>query len=95
MIEAGPHVSTFRLASLRPELWLTFYAPVRPTATGAGTSSILNRKRSGFEAKMLRVTLKGIESLVLEVELVTRLPTSRKNLMENFSFSLARSSRNK
>ena len=34
------------------------------------TLSTLDRKRSGFEAKMLRVALKGVESLLLEVELI-------------------------
>ena len=42
----------------------------RPRAARADTSSTLDRKRSGFEAKTLRVTLKDVESLLLEVELM-------------------------
>ena len=36
----------------------------------------LDRKRSGSEAITLRVTLEDVESLLLEVELVARLPIS-------------------
>ena len=70
MIGAGPHVSTFRLACLMPQLWPTLCAMVWPRAAHADTSSTLDRKTSGFEAKTLRVTLKGVESLLLEVELI-------------------------
>ena len=80
MIRAGPHVSTFCLANSRPKLWPTFYAAVRAMAARAGASSTFNRKRSGFEVKTLRVALKGVESLLLEVELVARLPTSGQKL---------------
>ena len=69
MIGAGPHVSTFRLACSMPELWLTLCATVRPRAARADTSWTIDRKRSGFEAKTLCVALKGIESLLLEMEL--------------------------
>ena len=67
MIGTGPHVSTFRLACSMPELWPTL---LRPRAAHADTSSILDRKRSGFEAKTLRMALKGVDSLLLEVELI-------------------------
>ena len=70
MIGAGPHVSTFHLACSMPELWPTLCATVWPRAACADTSSTLDRKRSGFEAKTLRVALKGVESLLLEVELI-------------------------
>ena len=70
MIGAGPHISTFRLVCSMPELWPTLCAMVWPRAARADTSSTLDRKRSGFEAKMLRVALKGVESLLLEVELI-------------------------
>ena len=70
MIGAGPHVSTCRLACSMPELWPTLCATVWPRAARADTSSTLNRKRSGFEAKTLHVALKGVESLLLEVELI-------------------------
>ena len=70
MIGAGPHVSTFRLACSMPELWLTFCAMVWPRAARTDTSSTLDRKWSGFEAKTLRVALKGVESLLLKVELI-------------------------
>ena len=70
MIGAGPHVSTFRSACLMPELWPTLCAMVWPRATCADTLSTLDQKRSGFEAKTLCVALKGVESLLLEVELV-------------------------
>ena len=70
MIGAGPHVSTFRLVCLMPELWLILCATVWPRATHADTSLTLDQKRSGFETKTLRVVLKGIESLLLEVELI-------------------------
>ena len=69
MIGAGPHVSTFHLACSMPELWLTLCATVWPRAARADTSLTLDRKR-GFETKMLRVALKGVESLLLEVELI-------------------------
>ena len=82
MIGAGPHISTFLFSKLRPKLWLTFYAAVWPTAAHAGASSTLDRKRSSFEAKMLHmcVALEGVESLLLEVKLVARLPTFGKKL---------------
>ncbi len=70
MIGAGPHVSTFCLACSMPELWPTLCATVWPRAARADTSSTLDRKRSSFEAKTLRVALKGVESLLLEVELI-------------------------
>ena len=70
MIGAWPHVSTFCLACSMPELWPTLYATVWPRAARADTSSTLDQKGSGFEAKMLRVALKGVESLQLEVELI-------------------------
>ena len=70
MIGAGPHVSTFHLACSMPELWPTLCATVWPRATRTDTSLTLNQKWSGFEAKMLRVALKGVESLLLEVELI-------------------------
>ena len=60
-----------------PELWPTLCATVWPRAARADISSTLDRKRSGFEAKTLHVALKGVESLLLEVELITRLPLSR------------------
>ena len=75
-IGAGPHVLTFHLAGSRPELWPTFYAPVQQTAAWAGASTTLNQKQSGFEAKTLCVVPEGVESLLLDVELVARLPTS-------------------
>ena len=77
---AGPHVSTFRLACLMPELWLTLCATVWPRAARADTSSTLDRKGSGFEVKTLRVALQGVESLLLEVELIAQLPLSRQKL---------------
>ena len=43
---------------------------VWPRAARADTLSTLDRKRSGFEAKTLRGVLKGVESLLLEVELI-------------------------
>ena len=70
MIGAGPHISTFRLACLMPELWLTLCATVWPKAARADTSLTLDRQRSSFEAKTLRVALKDVESLLLEVELI-------------------------
>ena len=70
MIGAGPHVSTFHLACSMPELWPTLCATVWPRAAHADTSLIFDRKRSGFEAKTLRVALKGVENLLLEVEFV-------------------------
>ena len=70
MIGAGPHISTFRLTCLMPELWPTLCAAVWPGAARTDTSSTLDQKRSSFEAKSLCVALKGIESLLLEVELV-------------------------
>ena len=70
MIGAGPHVSTFCLVCLMLELWPTLCATVWPRAIRADTSSTLDRKRSGFEAKTLCVALKGVESLLLEVELI-------------------------
>ena len=45
-------------------------AMVWPRAARADTLSTLDRKRSGFEAKTLCVALKGVESLLLEVELI-------------------------
>ena len=69
MIGAGPHVSTFRLACSMSELWPTLRATVWQRAASADTST-LDRKRSGFEAKTLRVALKGVESLLLEVKLI-------------------------
>ena len=59
-----------------PELWPTLCATVWQRAARADTSSTLDRKRSGFEAKTLCVALKGVESLLLEVELIARLPLS-------------------
>ena len=53
-----------------PVLWPTLCATIWPRAARADTSSTLDRKRSGFEAKTLRVALKGVESLLLEVELI-------------------------
>ena len=44
-----------------PELWPTLCATVWPRAARVDTSSTLDRKRSGFEAKSPRVALKGIE----------------------------------
>ena len=70
MIGAGPHISTFHLACLIPELWPTLCATVWPRAARADTLSTLDRKRSSFEAKTLPVAFKGIESLPLEVELI-------------------------
>ena len=35
---------------------------------------------SGFEAKTLHVVLEGVESLLLEVEVVARVPTSGQKL---------------
>ena len=70
MIGTGPHVSTFRLAYSMPELWPILCATVWTRATCTDTSSTLDRKRNGFEAKTLRVALKGVESLLLEVELI-------------------------
>ena len=70
MIGAGPHVSNFCLACSMPELRLTLCATVWPRAARTDTSSTLDRKESGFEAKTLCVALKGIESLLLEVELI-------------------------
>ena len=70
MIGTGPHVSTFSLACLMPELWPTLCAMVWPRAACADTLSTLDRKRSSFEAKTLRVALKGVESLLLEVGLI-------------------------
>ena len=70
MIGAGPHVSTFRLACLMPELWPTLRATVWPRAAHTDTLLTLDQKRSGFEAKTLRVALKGVESLLLEVEVI-------------------------
>ena len=70
MIGAGPHVSTFRLACLMPKLWPTLCAMVQPGAACTGTSLTLDRKRSSFEAKTLHVALNGVESLLLEVELI-------------------------
>ena len=69
-IGAGPHVSTLCLVCLMSELWPTLCATVRPSAVHTSTSSSLDRKRSGSEAKMLHLTLKGVESLLLEVELI-------------------------
>ena len=57
-----------------------FYAAVRAVAARTGAPSTFNRKRSGFEAKTLCVALEGVESLLLEVELVARLPTSGQKL---------------
>ena len=70
MIGAGPHVSTFCLTCLMPEQWPILCATVLRRATRTDTSSTLDQKRSAFEAKSLRVALKGIESLLLEVELI-------------------------
>ena len=70
MIGAGPHVSTFHLACSMPELWPTLCATVWPRAARTDTLLTLDRKRSGFEAKTLCVALKGVESLLLEVELI-------------------------
>ena len=53
-----------------PELWPTLCAMVWPRAARADTLSTLDRKRSGFEAKPLHVALKGVESLLLEVEVI-------------------------
>ena len=39
-IGAGLHILTFRLLCSKPELWPTFYVPVRPKAACAGASSI-------------------------------------------------------
>ena len=77
---AGPHISTFSLASSRPKLWLTFYTAVWPTAVHTGASSFPNQK-SGFEVKTLCVALEGVERLLLEVELVARLQNSGQKLM--------------
>ena len=72
MIGAGPHVSTFRFACLirfdaRARAMADFAsATVWLRAVRADTSSTLDRKRSGFEAKTLRVALKGVESLLLD-----------------------------
>ena len=70
MIRAGPHISTFHLVCLTPELWPTLCATVWPRAAHADTSLTLDQKRSGFETKTLRVALKGVESLLLKVELI-------------------------
>ena len=70
MIGAEPHVSIFRLPCLMPELWPTLCATVWPRAACTDTSLTLDQKRSSFEAKTLRVALKGVESLLLEVELI-------------------------
>ena len=75
MIGARPHISTFHLACSLPELWQTLRAAVRPTAARAGALT-LDQKRSGSEAIMLRVALEDVKSLLLEVELVARLPIS-------------------
>ncbi len=61
-IGAGPDPSTFRLACLRPKLWLALCATVRSRAAHAATSSTLERKRSVFEAKTPHLALKGVES---------------------------------
>ena len=75
MIGAGPHISSIHLACSRPELWQTLHAAVWPTAAHA-CASTLDRKRSGSEAITLHVALEDVESLLLEVELVARLPIS-------------------
>ena len=67
MIGEGPHVSTFRLACLMPELWPTLCTTVWPRAARTDTSSTLDRKRSGFEAKTLRVARKGIDKFRVSV----------------------------
>ena len=46
------------------------FVTVWARAPRANTSLTLDRKRSGFETKMLCVALKGVESLLLEVELI-------------------------
>ena len=53
-------------------------AAVRPRVACAGVSSILYQKRSGFEAKTLCMALKGVKSLLQEVELVAKLPISKQ-----------------
>ena len=58
-IGAGPDPSIFCLAYSRPKLWLAMCAMV---PAHAATSSTLERKRSGFEAKTPHLALKGVES---------------------------------
>ena len=78
MIEAGPHVSTFRLVCSKPELWPTSCATVQSKEPALCR---VYQKRNGFEAKTLPVALENDESLLLKVEHVARLPKSKQKLM--------------